>query len=236
MKYGKTWAAQVQSLPIVLQDLSISYKKWKQVSSNIPADILMQQLEKECNVVSKTFERHAKLLLNPDGNGCSCIFRMFCCNKTVDVATTAEDILLYATINKTTLYKICKRLDKRNADGGHAFIKWFNTKNTFVSSMYFTALTMQTKTDCECPVCLDPVSGDLLFIIFKCGHYVCYNCLLGLYGIRGYNGTLKDALAYNAENAKCPLCRVAHPCRKFMFFQSLYNKIAPTVIRDPGCE
>jgi len=101
MKYGKYWKTQIADLPPQLQQTSLSYKNWKKIQDN--DDNIIPILINQCHTASKTIVEH----INNDSKPLS-IFQ--CKKRTFDISQLYQ----YALLNKQTLYKICKRMDKKN--------------------------------------------------------------------------------------------------------------------------
>ena len=114
MKFGRVWRERIDKIPHRLAKLSINYKNWKKLSksgglSSNSFDAL-GILKKKCKKIDDIFIYECKKTLS---NHC-----FYCNNYSV------MDLIDFADINKKTLYKICKRLDKRNGDSGA--MKWLN--------------------------------------------------------------------------------------------------------------
>jgi hypothetical protein len=186
MKYCNYWKSQLNLLPNSLQKECINYKKWKKINS-IDQDIY-KILEDICCHVDKIF---------------------------LKTKSNKNDLLTFANINKQTLYKLTKRLEKKY---GHNIVEWYNnnkTKYQFCKGYKVKRLDLEIN-GCEeykeCPICLDEKDE---MIINNCEHIVCSDCFKKLYRIDNLNGTIFNLVNHsvfiNHFVPKCPTCRETMP-------------------------
>ena len=203
MKYGKYWKDQVKVLPPQLQQTSLSYKKWKKIEVN--NDNIIPILISQCNIASKTIVDH----INNDSKFLS-IFQ--CKRRTFDITQLYQ----YALLNKQTLYKICKRLDKKN--NSNQYKEWLRehyNNFAFNSGIYYKKMELENNRFSssleECPICLEKINGQTPFFITNCGHMVCYPCTLSIFNItpsyRGRINVLINRRMLYGSNKCCPVCR-----------------------------
>lgn len=188
MKYKRQWLENISTLPPVLQELSINYKVWKKEKEFTDAN--KQKLDSICRNIDR-------VLLNKQSCFCSSKF-------------SKKELLDFIEINKMTLYKLCKRIDKRcHSD----MITWYRTcQYKFCKSQTINKLKLQLSMRkgvmSECYVCLDNKSH---FVILSCGHYLCDTCYLRLCDIYKLRGTTKNILSfvmfYMPRRVSCPFCR-----------------------------
>jgi hypothetical protein len=208
MKFGVEWNTQISILPEKLSKKSISYKKWKNISKNISIinqNEIFIQLHIDCNIVNKTFIKYNKIIENK--NILCSLFNIF---YKSDVSISTKDLYKYALLNKKTLYKICKRLDKRtNSD---IFKTWLNTNYinySFNGGIYLTKLKLEHSDDIDksCPICLEDEVKSI--IILKCGHIICYDCIKLIYNSKNKDNYIHTIARKDVINkpAYCPVCR-----------------------------
>ena len=110
MKFGILWRESVDMLPSYLGKTSINYKNWKKISKKNSGPYVISLLNKRCKKIEQVFLSECKTTIS------SSCFR--------NSAYSIEDLLDFAILNKKSLYKICKRLDKRTKS--HAAMCWLN--------------------------------------------------------------------------------------------------------------
>jgi hypothetical protein len=213
MKYCVIWKKSLESLPIQLRASCIPYKTWKKLSKGKTKNEkeLLELLHRQCKTTSDTFRRFAKMIFRKH------TFLGFFYRRTMRPDVSADELLMYAKLNKTTLYKICKRLDKRS----HVkiFQSWLNTNYhnySFNNGVYLTRLNIMTNNcaTTECPICLMEFDDETPRIITQCGHIMCNECLSNLFHLKGRRGILNNLIAVTdiEEHIQCPVCRHEHPC------------------------
>lgn len=197
MKFGKYWTTQIEKLPKKLQYKTLFYKKWKKI--NTYNEDIINELTNECNIVSNTVIKN----INYNTNA-------FCCYKLFDV----KELYEYVILNKLTLYKICKKLDKKfNSNQYKTWLHKHYNDFSFNNGMYYTKLCLENnKESClSCPICLEDLNGNIPSIITECGHVLCYPCILSMYNItdknRGRISTLINNINLCNKNKNCPICR-----------------------------
>jgi hypothetical protein len=202
MKFGKYWKKCNEELPQKLQQKLISYKKWKKMC--IQNNNILQDLMVECTLASNTIIENIKTKSN-----LSCFFSH---SNSIDKAQLYQ----YALLNKQTLYKICKRLDKKfHSVQYKQWLQMHYNDFAFNGGMYYTKLSLENESRGsldECPICLENVDGNVPFIITNCGHMICYQCTILMYNItptyRGRLSVLIDRRNIDNDHSRCcPVCR-----------------------------
>ena len=206
MKFGKYWKKHNEELPKNLQQKTLCYKKWKKTTPEIHSENLLKNLEDECIIASNTVIEGVKPKKNISALSCICSMQY----QSFDTIQLYQ----YALLNKQTLYKICKRLDKKfKCTQYKTWLQNHYNDFAFNGGMYYTKLLLEsesTSSENECPICLD--SGNLPFIITNCGHMICYPCTLLMYNItpkyRGRLSVLINRRNMCDDNQRCcPVCR-----------------------------
>jgi hypothetical protein len=205
MKYGKYWKTQIADLPQQLQQTSLSYKNWKKIEGN--DDNSLPILTKQCTIASKTIIEYIKNDSKPLS-----IFQ--CKRRTFNISQLYQ----YALLNKETLYKICKRLDKKN--NSSQYKRWLREHYNdfaFNSGIYYKKIELENNRFSssleECPICLEEINDKTPFFITNCGHMICYPCTLLMFNITPkYRGRISvlinRRILYGSEQC-CPVCRSA---------------------------
>lgn len=200
MKFGKYWNTHIKKLPTELQYKTLFYKKWKKINTN--NENIINELINECNTVSNTVIENISNKSN--------LFCFYKKNKLFDVAQLYE----YVMLNKMTLYKICKKLDKKfNSNQYKTWLQKHYNDFSFNNGVYYTKLSLENNKDSclSCPICFEELNGNVPSIISECGHVICYSCILIMYNItdknRGRVGTLINNKNLYGENKCCPVCR-----------------------------
>ena len=194
MKYKRAWQQQVSGLPDKLRARCIDYAAWKKTSKDgVDPRAARPLLVAECRGVDATF-------------------------RDAFARRQMEMLLTFALVNRTTVTKLCKRIDRRNADAGMR--EWFSRELRPSLRFCGGAEVRRLELDAgrvhapECPVCLEEVRP---FVIMDCGHCVCLPCFEAMHGISGMRGTLQNRLASSRWHAgggtcpRCPECRRPHP-------------------------
>ena len=196
MKFLRTWIAITNNLPITLKNSCISYKKWKKYTKNPPNNIV-NLLAIECKKVDIIFKKYYNHLYHPT-----------CFSKY----ESKEDIKQFANLNKICLYKICKRLDKRIKPCPNILTWLINIKNNFKYSFLggIEITSLNIKLPLECQICFNDVEK---VIIAKCGHYMCFDCLIKIYDLNGLKGKIHNLIFYGNyyRSINCPFCRISKP-------------------------
>lgn len=229
MHWNRILQEKLSQLPDSLKSRCIDYKLWKKStkSSVLFDDFIIVELYTTCKRVDKVFQRifsdlHDKISLS------KCIaWISFCSEKE---KYTVEELLIFAQINKTTVYKICKRIDKRinrRGDKGNA-LSWLcdmkmQHKFQFMGGAKLTVLEMtaNSTTPIECPICLENVDQ---VVVSHCGHYMCLECVFSLCKIQNrYTGYLYNILSFR-DKTICPMCRAWNPFENFMVIPHTSSK------------
>lgn len=217
MKYCKVWKHQKSKLPVTLRDSVLSYKKWKELSKQpMGANDLILLLESECLTISKIMKETIKI---KSPHPIISIIMAWCRlpNFSKRHAIANCELYTYAVLNKLTLYKICKRMDKRR--GTNTFRQWYTKRYNdfyFNASAYLTHLKIVNKVNevetYECPVCFEEIE-DAPFMILNCGHLLCVDCVESMYGMKGKKGTFQNLISVRETSKKmyCPTCRYPNP-------------------------
>lgn len=231
MKYGKSVVDDISQLPLVYQQVSINYKGWKQlVKSDKDATDYVETLERTCELIDDVFCHQSDMIYNK--RVCSvlpCSWRSFKTFKKLNNISWLDaftrlnklprvdivDLIRFAEINNTTLYKVCKKIDKHtNTNEGRLWLMKTREEKTykFMSGIMLTRLRLDKANQIqECPICMD-VMGVLSnrLLILNCGHAICMSCIYRITNIRN-NGTLYNMLLNVDNKSFCPLCIRKHP-------------------------
>jgi hypothetical protein len=222
MKYGIQWKRQCALLPAILADASINYKHWKKASSKSDTSALMREMEIELTRANRVFmlcyntlyrSKRSRVLLSR-----TCCYAI---NAQIASQVTPASLNNFASMNATTLYKVCKRIDKKQSESTRTMQKWMTSlKDSKVYDILGGFRLTRLQLDCglqtpmSCPICLQE-EGEA-WMILQCGHYVCCNCMFDLLQLRGVRGTLHNILSYgavkqscNPHTKTCPICRYA---------------------------
>ena len=203
MKYGKYWKDQITVLPLQLQKTSLSYKNWKKIDGH--NENILFDLTNQCKTASEIIIEN----INNESKSLS-IFQ--CKKRTVDIV----QLYKYALLNKQTLYKICKRLDKKN--GSSQYSRWLRehyNDYAFNSGIYYKKMELEntrfSSSSEECPICLEEINNKIPFFITNCGHMICYPCTLLMFNItpkyRGRISVLINRRILYGNEQCCPVCR-----------------------------
>jgi hypothetical protein len=208
MKYAKKWNEEVATLPIVLRKHSINYKYWKKQIKHAKynsIDDALQQLQRECKQVDKTFCKCFSHCTKRPHMSC---FGWHIHDKTVSISSLQH----YASLNSTTVYKISKKLSKSFATtSGSSWLETIRTQNAFqfISGAYRSYISVMLHKSIECPICLND-TGDIThvtqFFVLPCGHIVCAECAFTVTSTQDVYGTWYNRFR-NAKNTICPVCR-----------------------------
>ena len=191
MKFKHYWLNKVKELPKTLQKECLNYKIWKKRTSNSD---LSELLEIECKHIDKIFHQKQDIL--------SCF----------SYKNTKLDLYNYAMINKLSLYKIIKRLDKRFKIN---LRQWYNNNKqnyAFCGGHELTRLQLELfGYKDECPICFDKPKT---VIILDCGHILCHNCVKNIYNIKELSaGIISYSMYHSHHIPKCPICRLSLPIK-----------------------
>lgn len=207
MHFGKAWKEAIGVFPEHVQNLCIPYKTWKKWIAREPDRIKNHWqgiLTKECHVVDKALFSSSRTSLFP------------ACFRTSLSPTERFDL---SVLNTTTLFKICKKLQKRLDVPA---MEWYTHtmaahRFRFTQSAQKTLLELSCRhaLHIECPICLEnfPVSFRKherpTGIIMKCGHTYCLPCIERYWNMSTINSpSLYVRLAIASRNNICPMCRL----------------------------
>jgi hypothetical protein len=235
MKFGRVWNATVDRISDPrLRELSINYKQWKKLSANSKhrgereyASLLMNILDVDLEKVERVFQEAVDSVF-PDRKSKMGLIS-FRNKKEGGMGTDLKkNIYLFAMLQKKTLYKVTKRLDKK-LDSNGAFKKWFREKVDLrkygiLGGFWMKRLSLEIGEAGEgeeaCPVCLESLDKNAMpTIITHCGHVICGDCMEALYQVKGKRGTIRNILEHNRSSdysaIRCPICRCPEPQRGF---------------------
>jgi len=243
MKFGSVWRHTMATMPTHLRDACLDYKKFKKLSkeptTSVP--IIKAILDGDLHRTTHIFQTHLSGLQSrspptPSTFLCS-LFKKPCVTIATDsfppTSISPNELYRFATFNTTTLYKICKRLDKRHQST--LFTQWYrkaiNDKAiAFVNKNVQSYLAIHASSSNasslppeECPICFEDPTKDGL--ILDCGHILCTRCVLSMLGVsHRTKGTLHNLIShgtfYNPTRAKCPICRDPHAFTRYMQLQN----------------
>ena len=205
MKYGKYWKSWICSQDNSIQQHCIQYIKWKKDITHNPEKIKKnwkKMLYSDC----KNVDMYVFPLIN-----CNSCFNL---NKKV-VLNDNKTRLQLCEQNQTTLYKICKKIQKRlNIPA----LKFYNDLlkahiYDFTGSAQRTALSLETNDKIDCLTCKNE-QKDNKFIIMRCGHIIHKSCAFKLWNITPSDNTRKDRyhLEKKSFEVNCPYCNEPVPC------------------------
>lgn len=201
MKYCSYWKEEVKKLPYDLQKECINYKNWKKI--NLIGPDIYEILDRSCSHIDIILKKNCIKSYN-------CL-KLMCASYHYSIQK--HDLLTFASINKMTLYKLSKRLEKKF---GLNLLEWYyynRTKYIFCGKGYLLKrLEIEIKGCDECPICLEKKERN---IITNCGHIICESCIKYLYKVENLNGTIHNLISYSVYKnhfiPKCPICRGLMP-------------------------
>ena len=210
MKWGHVMSNEAARLPAPLRDQCIDYKMWKKCTrknSCFPCDeSFFDHLTAECTKVDHVFEKALKTKSKTPL--CRCI-----CRETRAPKYTMDDLDLFTRLNKTTVYKVCKRMDK-NCPGTKSALGWLakvQERHAFEFMGGSKVTAMRVTVPARCPICLEDASR---IAVSRCGHYMCLPCLLTFYDIGEHKrGMLFNLISHQDAKcpSQCPICRNRNP-------------------------
>ena len=171
-------------------------------------------LLKQCVQIDEVFKSHVKASLRPKQNATtSCK----CGGFKIEPEVNPRELIEFATLNTTAIYKICKKLQKR----GVASFDTYNTLRNkhhfaFMGSGELTLLRLKAAAALdepldECPICLEDAPSKIA--VMTCGHWVCWTCLDSMTNIQKIKGTLNNRILNASLRTSCPVCRKHDPLR-----------------------
>jgi len=253
MKYGKHFVDEIINLPDLYKNTSINYKKWKQEIKEVQnTNDSIERLESSCKLIDELFVYHSELLYQRGGNICFPLtlksYKTFAKENNFSVwqaylnikrysksLMNMETLIKFAEINNTTVYKVCKKIDKQTKtnEGRLWLIRNRDEKKyKFMSGILLTRLRLDIANQIqECPICMDVMGNkNNKSLILNCGHAICLSCIYKLTGIRN-NGTLYNLLLTVDSRILCPLCIKRNPFRDISEL-SLWKKTENSINLD----
>jgi hypothetical protein len=226
MKFGKTWRERIEGLPAQLRGATLDYKKWKRlaVARRVSSVELKRLLVAECTGVEQALKTYAPVTDGSSGvvkaliaRTCSFLWGvvMNTCGGRLNDETdrrivSSAQLLDFVALNRDTLRKICKRVDKRRK-GTTALVcdVYGAMRFSFLHGSLVSRLELELgMRSAECPVCLwcEALDEDmhLQLVILDCGHTVCTECFDNMFG-RKYR-----------KGLECPVCRCVLPQKPLM--------------------
>lgn len=189
MKFGKSWKSARECLPDRLQSHVINYKTYKKETKRKSIPLILEQLKQDVKRINQFWKYGSRTFSN-------------------------DTLLSFIKLNKTSLYKVCKRADKRFQTS--SFIEWHgHYKASMLAGVFgnFVQKRIEYKDPHMCldicPICLDEDCKES--ILMCCGHMVCVPCLKEMLGVQKCIGTLTNVIAYgrslNRAHGNCQVCR-----------------------------
>lgn len=184
MKYNKVFKRMLEDDDVIRnienkKKLLLSYDAWKQQIKRSTAHFALNWrlfLSKECSTIDETiFGRKAQYT--------------WCFHSNIRILTDIEKIRI-CDLNKTTLYKICKKIDKQMLKGrGREARSWYENACSkrlfrFLGGQEIAKIKVQMgMIDPECPVCWETIVlpndskfQNLDIFVTRCGHVFCSVC------------------------------------------------------------
>lgn len=226
MKFGAIWKQRWQGLPPSYREDTIHYKQWKKSTKTpLAPNEFLQGLKQECERVHRRFLHEMRVSATSRSNLLS-----FCrpcpavqvapAESAADTETEVKTLYEFAELNRTCLYKLCKRYDKRlQANRLRPWLSQVLSEGSyaFLNRLHIRRLELQLfgNDKDECPICFESLQAAGVppspFVIFNCGHIMCLSCTLHLYRAASIQGTLRNRIAHGQYlyHPTCPVCR--HP-------------------------
>lgn len=222
MKWAKQLDALLLALPDGVREHSIVYRRWKWRVRR--GECSIGRLYAECALVDAMFRR------------------MHRHSARFDRAVT----LHFAALNRTTVYKVCKRIDKAaaaaeaatgaaadGADPKKAWLRWYaDTRRSglfaFMGGMQVSHLELALgRRPAHCPICFaegapathgaDATDLHPTFVVPICGHELCTDCVTRMYGSKGKLHNLVHT--YTATHAMTDVGMHCCVCRHYAPFR-----------------
>lgn len=224
MKYGKQWKSWIESCTALQFPAKriLSYRDWKKKIVHDPEGTRAawrDTLQSECTKIDKLAR----------AGPVSLISSMICAK--IPTSYSYRDQLQLMEWNAMTLYKICKKLQKKLMVPS---MKWYtrclsNHDFSFTGSAYRSWLSAQTNNEVvECPICCDTISDKnerSEWVFMRCGHITCVSCAKRMWKINDQKGTTYNLFAIANSYATCPVCRAHRPCHPSTCIVSGYPKL-----------
>ena len=227
MKWAHTLAGRMARLPPELQAACISYKGWKKRTKDaqLGSECFVRLLSADCARSDRAFVRHERAVRAPPPAQPPLLLGLLLCKCLAAPPSeharpcTRDDLRLFVELIRTTLHKICKRMDRMLAGRQQpvAAVRWLESARAthafeFLSGWRSSALFLDLPA--ECPVCLEPA---VRVAIADCGHHICFSCLFTMLRMRGRRGTLRNIVVDSETRnpSRCPVCRWPAPFKEF---------------------
>jgi len=210
MKYAKFLQERLQDFPDKIRKKCLPYKLWKKEISRNPISIKTSQswkkeLYNQCKRINRFIFPYPNIL---------------CFNDTNVATKTRSELCI---LNSYTLYKICKKLEKKLDVPALEYLETLKTEFPFIQSAEKTKLEIKanegaTYNPTQCNQCNSPKD---LYIIMRCGHYMCDTCATSKWDLKSFTHSELEAKSYHV---RCPECSAAVPCNLLLGAQ-LYKPI-----------
>lgn len=200
-----------------LKESILPYKYWKKYIKYHRDDMNPQEivntLEKQCKYAEQQFVKELSYTLKKP--------LITCCKTDKRIQhDISQDLILFSDINRTALYKICKKLQKNGAPNLMNYYSKADFK--FIQSHELMFLKMQTETVHECPICMEEANS---YVIMDCSHYMCLSCMLKITNTEKLKATLYNKVSIGVHKFhSCPFCRRKNPLKqldKYHFYPSI---------------
>ena len=207
MKFAKHLAKRLDELSTEeYREHTVPYKTWKKVKEH---DTQLDSLvERTCVRIDSVFRKHWRM----NQFGPASHEPPLCCSR-IRPTPNPRELLEFADLNRTAIYKICKKWRKQGRVSPELYHTLRNhRKFAFMGSGELTLLKIAANSSAreECPICLDiPEKG----MVMACGHWMCWSCLDLLTRVDKINGTINNKLLVVSARLICPMCRERDPLR-----------------------
>lgn len=204
MKYNKEFKRLLETDEFICKipntsTVVLSYDKWKKRIKCASVHFVLNWrlfLTKECIAIDQAiFSKHQP-----------CSSTWFGCMRQRSVLSNEQKVRL-CEMNKRTLYKICKKIDKQ-ALKSSAFVArlWYTNMMSnhvfkFLDSKELVEMKLKLgQITADCPICFEPIQATSS-IVTRCGHIICGDCCSHMWGA---SVSLAEA---SKKGMHCPLCR-----------------------------
>jgi hypothetical protein len=201
-----------------LKDSVLPYKYWKKYikyhKNDMNPDEIVNTLEKQCKDAEENFVKELSHTLKKKP-------LIGCCKIDNKIQQDiSHELILFSDINRTALYKICKKLQKNGAPNLMNYYSKASFK--FIQSHELMYLKMKIESQHECPICMEEANS---YIIMDCSHYMCLTCMLKMTNTEKLNATPYNKVSIGIHKFEsCPFCRRKHPLKqldKYHFYPSI---------------
>ena len=222
MKYNKQWKLLMETDDVCSNvtnqaTILLSYDMWKKRIKNPSSHFKLNwrwYLNNECTTIDNALFSTIELPMWLQ------VAMGTCCNKR---PLTSKEIIRISEVNKTTLYKICKKLDKLllpSLKQSGAAMEWYikvvsQHKYKFLGGAELARIRIDMGLDkSECPICLDDKVNNDDVLILSCGHIICTACALCHWPVaKASSNSNISPVSWKRHwrkcNASCPLCRIS---------------------------